>query len=309
MQLNTLLAIDTAFTLYMGKVMGSPTDPKLFPSAKTLHALTYKLLSKAERNFVEKRVVDGVWDQVPAGMGSIWNLTDTLEIANYCVDNMDKIHVANATELAQAYESVIENRKSTRGKPAKLCSTHLVPELQSDTSLNNYPVAVLKWIDRRFQYVMPPVLKYMKELGVPCPSAQHITVAEWDELTSATFETLDDKALLSTADAGGELNAFAEMSKAKENQILKETDGDEHIALFASDFTGTYYLDSSEAVESAKAAQRILTGYWDLFGHCDSQKQADEARQSFLFETADGINSYIDTITDQQKGAGIVILD
>ncbi len=56
LHLSALITIDTAFTLYMGKVMGSPTDPKLFPTPQTLHDLSYKLLSKAERNFVAKTV-------------------------------------------------------------------------------------------------------------------------------------------------------------------------------------------------------------------------------------------------------------
>lgn len=310
MHLNTLLAIDTAMTLYMGKVMGSPNDPKLFPTPQTLHSLTFKLLSKAERNFVAKEVDDnGVWAPVPAGKGSIWNLEDTLAIANYCTENMDKIQVPNANALAYAYQAVIKSRESTKGDPKKLCAIHVIPALMEGEHISDYPAEVLGWVDRRFQYVMPPVLKFLKEAGVPCALAQDITLAEWEELVNAEFATMDEKSKEPTEDKGGELMSFSEMSPAEVEVDLMATGGDEHVSLFASDFNGTYYLQDDEHVANAESAQKVLKGYWDIFGTCESEHDADIARQDFLKEVREGINEFKDRMADQNTGAGIVILD
>jgi len=309
MHLNTLITIDTAMTLYMGKVMGSPSDPKLFPTPQTLHGLTFKLLSKAERNFVEKRVVDGVWDPVPTGKGSIWNLDETLAIANYCTENMDKIQVPNANALAYAYQAVINSRHSTRGNPKELCKIHVIPALLEGEHMDDYPAEIMGWVDRRFQYVMPPLLKYMKEQGVPCAVAQDITLAEWEELIEADFTTMDKKAEEPTADTGGELMSFSEMSPAEIEIDLMATGGDEHVSLFASDFNGTYYLGDDDKVDAAKQAQKILKGYWDIFGTIQSESNAKLARQDFLNDVRTGINDFKDQMADQNTGAGIVILD
>ena len=310
MHLNTLLTIDTAFTLYMGKVMGSPSDPKLFPTPQTLHQLTFKLLSKAERNFVLKEVDDnGVWAPVPTGKGSIWNLEDTLAIANYCTENMDKIQVPNANALAYAYQAVINSRHSVKGNPKELCKIHVIPALHEDEDISDYPAEVLGWVDRRFQYVMPPVLKYLKEQGVPCPVAQDITVAEWEELVNAEFTTMDAKNEEPTQDKGGELMSFSELNPAELEMDLMATGGDEHVSLFASDFDGTYYLGDDEKVEQAQSAQKILKGYWNIFNSVKAENDRNVALQSFLNDVSTGINEFKDKMADQNTGAGIVILD
>lgn len=308
MHLSALLTIDTAFTLYMGKVMGSPTDPKLFPSPKTLHDLTFKLLSKAERNFVEKRVIDGVWDEVPAGKGSIWNLEQTLALANHCTDHMQDIRI-DPKYVGLAYSSVIKSRESTKGDPKKLIRVHVVPALLEGEHIDNYPREVMLWIDNRFQYVMPPLLKYLKEQGVPAASASDITVSDWEDLVDAEFDTLEEKQMQATADDGGELESFSQMSEHEVEVDLMATGGDEHVSLFSRDFNGTYYLATDENVEEAKLAQKILKGYWDLFGTCKAEVKASEARQDFLNDMSSSIKKFKDSINDQNTGAGIVILD
>ncbi len=307
MDLNNLVTIDTAFTLYMGKVMGSATDPKLFPSPRVLHQLAYKLLSKAERNFVEKRIVDGIWDDVPRGMGSIWNLENTLCVAAFCTDNIKKLFVPKNESLAGMYQAVIDNRQSMKNNPAKLCATHIVP-VAADP-LDAYPAAVLKWIDNRFKYVMPVVLKHLKALGVPCPLAQNITVQEWDDLATASFSTFDEQKMLATDESGGEIAGFSTVSPQQMDRTLMANSGDEHIALLAEDFVGVYYLEDETHAELAVQAQAVLKGYWELFGACTHEKDAQDARQSFLDEVAAGINAFKDEMANQQTGAGIVIIE
>lgn len=309
MHLSALLTIDTAFTLYMGKKMGSATDPKNFPTPATLHELTYKLLSKAERNFVEKSVDEhGVWAEVPSGKGSIWNLEQNLAIAAYCTDNMSKIQMAKEN-IGYAYQAVINSRQSTKGNPHKLCDIHVVPALFDEEHIDDYPVDVLKWIDRRFQYVMPPVLKFLKEQGVPCPAAQDITVAEWEELVDTDFDVMESKKEQATAEEGGELASFSEMTEREVEVDLMNMGGDEHVSLFASDFTGTYYLSEAENVSNALEAQKILSGYWKVFGSCKSELDATTARQSFLDDMSSSIKEFKDSVNDQNTGAGIVIID
>lgn len=309
MPLLPLLTIDTAFTLYMGKIIGSASDPKLFPKPALLHELTYKLLSKAERNFVEKRVVDGVWDDVPAGKGSIWNLQQNLDIADFCTQNMDKIKMPNKNVLAYAYQAVIDSRHPTKNNHKRLVETHIVPALLEGDHIDNYPSAVLQWVDKRLHYIISPLLKYLKEQGVPCPSAVDFTVADWEELIDAQFDTLEAKKEIPTAEDGGEIQAFSMMDAWTAETALMEAGGDEHISLFTNDFTGTYYLPDDENVEVAQQIQRILKGYWDLFGTCKSEADANNARRTLLLEVQMGIKDFVDIQKNANTGAGIVILD
>lgn len=309
LHLSALLTIDTAFTLYMGKVMGSPRDEGLFPTPQMLHDLTFKLLSKAERNYVEKKVDDnGVWNEVPAGKGSIWDLKSTLAIADYCTENMDKIQISKSA-LPYAYNAVIKSRVSTKGNPKKLTEIHIIPALLENEFVDEYPEEIMVWIDRRFQYVMPPLLKYLKEQGVPAPTADGIQIGDWEELVNAEFQTLEEKQGVAKEPDGGEIESFSEMTEGEIEIDLMATGGDEHISLFASDFTGTYYLQTEENVAEAKQAQKILKGYWDLFEHCSTHEKTKESRQTFLSDMAKSITDFKERISDQNTGAGIVILD
>ncbi len=309
MHLSALVTIDTAFTLYMGKVMGSATDTKLFPNASTLHDLTFKLLSKAERNFVAKSVDEnGKWAEVPNGKGSIWNLERTIAIADYCTEHMGDIKIPERY-IGIAYNAVINSRQSTKQNPKLLTQIHVIPALLENEHIDDYPVDILHWIDNRFQYVMPPLLKYLKEQGVPVASASDITVAEWQDIIEARFETLDEKRDEATAETGGELSSFSEINAQQTDVDLMAMGGDEHVSLFTSNFEGTYYLSTDENVSEALSAQQILKGYWDLFDTCVSPAQASEAKQSFLNDMSESIKEFKDNINNQQTGAGIVILD
>lgn len=307
MHLTALMTIDTAFTLYMGKVMGSATDPSKFPTPQQLSDTTVKLLSKAERNFVEKAVDDkGIWAEVPAGKGSIWNLKNNLEIANYCTEHLNDIKIAPAA-LPYAYNAVIKSRASTKQNPKLLMDIHIIPALLEGESISDFPVEVMQWVDLRCRFTLGPIIKYLKQLGVPIGTPESFQVSDWEEVINSTFATMDDQKELPTADRGGELNVFSEASASAIDVDLMAMGGDEHVNLFASNFEGIYYLRDAEHVEEAQKAQRILKGYWDL---CYTAENNDGAKnvQSIVSDMHEGITEF-KTRMEGMEGAGIVILD
>jgi len=308
MHLTALMTIDTAFTLYMGKVMGSATDPSKFPTPQQLSDTTVKLLSKAERNFVEKAVDDnGVWKEVPAGKGSIWNIENNLAIASYCTEHLNDIKIAPSA-LPYAYNAVINSRKSTKQNPKLLMDIHIVPALLEGESISDFPHEVLQWIDLRCRFTLGPIIKYLKQLGVPIGTPEAFQATDWEELVTSTFATMDDQKDVPTDDRGGELNVFAEASASQINVDLMAMGGDEHVDLFASNFEGIYYLKDSEHVAEAQKAQKIMKGYWDLCHTASVDGDGYKAVQSIVNDMHKGIADF-KTRMEGMEGAGIVILD
>jgi len=306
MHITALMTIDTAFTLYMGKVMGSATDPSKFPTPQQLSDTTVKLLSKAERNFVEKAVDDnGVWAEVPPGKGSIWNIQNNLAIASYCTEHLNDIKIAPSA-LPYAYNAVIKSRESTKQNPAKLVNIHIIPALLEGESIDDFPPEIMDWVDLRCRFALSPIIKYLKSLGVPIGTPEAFQVSDWQEVVDSTFSTMEDQKDLPTEDRGGELNVFAEASASKLDVDLMAMGGDEHVDLFASNFEGIYYLKDAEHVAQAKEAQKIMKGYWDL---CyTSKNQGDACVQSIITDMHEGIKDF-KTRMEGMEGAGIVILD